>query len=109
MLRPLSLHRQQGSYHNQGGEHAFNEFAGFVVGWMMIVANLIAAAAVSIGFAHYLRHFIDLDLRLRAMGLLLIVTIVIVGGDVIREDNNGYGGAVNIASRISGCLRKGAS
>jgi len=76
---------------------------------MMIVANLIAAAAVSIGFAHYLRHFIDLDLRLRAMGLLLIVTIVIVGGDVIREDNNGYGGAVNIASRISGCLRKGAS
>src|SRR6266542_5727868 len=60
--------------------HAFNEFTAFVVGWMMIAANLIAAAAVSIGFAHYLRHFLDVDLRLGAIGLLLTLSILIMGG-----------------------------
>jgi APA family basic amino acid/polyamine antiporter len=60
--------------------HAFNEFAAFIVGWTMIAANLIAAAAVSIGFAHYLRHFVDVDLRVGSIGLLLVLTLIIVGG-----------------------------
>jgi len=59
---------------------AFNEFAGFIVGWMMIAANVIAAAAVSIGFGHYLRHFVDIDVRVGAVGLLFTLTIIIVGG-----------------------------
>src|SRR5690242_20493264 len=43
---------------------AFNEFFGFVTGWVMVLANVIAAAAVSIGFGHYLRQFVAVDARI---------------------------------------------
>ena len=56
-LTGLSYAELAGMFPSAGAEyafarHAFNEFTGFIVGWMMIAANLIAAAAVSIGFAH---------------------------------------------------------
>lgn len=60
--------------------HAFNEFAGFITGWLMVVANIIAAAAVSIGFAHYVQHFADIPVRVAALGLLAALTMVIAGG-----------------------------
>ena len=59
---------------------AFGNFTGFVVGWLMIAANLIAAAAVSIGFARYLRYFVDVDSRMAAIALLAGVTAVIAFG-----------------------------
>jgi basic amino acid/polyamine antiporter, APA family len=62
------------------GRQAFNEFFGFIAGWMMIVAYVVAAAAVSIGFAHYLQHFVGVDLRLGAIGLLLVLTMVVISG-----------------------------
>lgn len=84
-LTGLSYAELAGMFPSAGAEyafarHAFNEFAGFVVGWMMIAANLIAAAAVSIGFAHYLRQFVDVDLRVGAIGLLVVLTVIIAGG-----------------------------
>jgi APA family basic amino acid/polyamine antiporter len=84
-LTGLSYAELAGMFPSAGAEyafarHAFNEFAGFVVGWMMIAANLIAAAAVSIGFAHYLRHFVDVDLRVGAVALLVVLTVIIAGG-----------------------------
>ena len=59
---------------------AFNAFAGFLAGWMMVVAYIIAAAAVSLGFAHYLQHFVDVDLRLAAVGLLVVLTVIVAAG-----------------------------
>lgn len=84
-LTGLSYAELAGMFPSAGAEyafarHAFNEFTGFVVGWMMVAANLIAAAAVSIGFSHYLRHFVDVDLRVGAVALLLALTVIIAGG-----------------------------
>jgi APA family basic amino acid/polyamine antiporter len=62
------------------GRHAVNEFFGFIAGWMMVVAYVVGAGAVSIGFAHYLQHFIDIDLRVAAVGLLVVLTIIVTTG-----------------------------
>jgi len=59
---------------------AFNEFLGFVTGWMMIAANVIAAAAVAVGFAHYLEQFVDIDVRVAAAALLVALTAVVMSG-----------------------------
>ncbi|MEK7247262.1 MAG: APC family permease, partial [Chloroflexota bacterium] len=60
--------------------HAFNEFSGFITGWLMISANIIAAAAVSIGFAHYVQHFSDVNLHVSAAALIFALTAIIAGG-----------------------------
>jgi APA family basic amino acid/polyamine antiporter len=59
---------------------AWNEFLGFLVGWMMIAANLIAAAAVALGFAFYLRYFIDIPTRVGAIGLLVLLSLIVAAG-----------------------------
>lgn len=84
-LTGLSYAELAGMFPTAGAEYtfarrAFNELTGFVTGWLMVCANIIAAAAVSIGFAHYLRHFVDLDLRIAAAGLIVVLTCIIAGG-----------------------------
>jgi APA family basic amino acid/polyamine antiporter len=59
---------------------AFNEFAGFIAGWSMLVAYVIAGAAVSIGFGHYLEHFVSVDYRAASAGLLVVLTGVVISG-----------------------------
>jgi basic amino acid/polyamine antiporter, APA family len=59
---------------------AFNELTGFVAGWAMLVAFVIAAAAVAIGFGHYLGQFYAVDYRLSAGGLLVVLTFVVLSG-----------------------------
>jgi APA family basic amino acid/polyamine antiporter len=59
---------------------AFNPFVGFLAGWMMAVTYLVAAAAVSLGFAEYLRQFVGVDERLAAGMLLCLLTAVVVAG-----------------------------
>ncbi len=44
----------------------------FVVGWMMIIGMLVAAAAVALGFASYIGHFTDVPTKTVAMGLLTV-------------------------------------
>lgn len=84
-LTGLSYAELAGMFPSAGAEysfakHAFNELIGFLVGWLMIAANVIAAAAVSIGFAHYVGHFSSLDERLVAIALIAVLTGVIVAG-----------------------------
>ena len=84
-LSALSYAELAGMYPSAGAEYsfakeAFNEFIGFVTGWMMVVALLMAGGTVSIGFAHYLQYFYDIDTRVAAFGLLALVTIVILSG-----------------------------
>jgi amino acid transporter len=55
---------------------AFSEWVAFVVGWTMIVGLVVAAAAVSLGFARYLGHFVDVDPPFAALGLLGFIAAV---------------------------------
>jgi APA family basic amino acid/polyamine antiporter len=59
---------------------AFNPFVGFLAGWMMVITYIIAAAAVSLGFAQYVRHFVDVDVRVSAVLLLCGLTAIVVSG-----------------------------
>jgi len=84
-LSALSYAELAGMFASAGAEYefarkAFNEFVGFVTGWMMVAALLIAAGAVSIGFARYTQHFVDVDARLASLTLLVAMTAVIVSG-----------------------------
>ncbi len=60
--------------------HALPEWVAFVVGWTMIMGLVVAAATVSIGFARYLGHFVDVDARVAALGLLTVVSVVAMAG-----------------------------
>jgi APA family basic amino acid/polyamine antiporter len=60
--------------------HAMPEWLAFVVGWTMIVGLIVAAATVSIGFARYVGYFIDIDVRIAAVTLLVAVSIVAMAG-----------------------------
>lgn len=84
-LSALSYAELAGMFPSAGAEYefarrAFNEFVGFLTGWMMVVALLIAAATVSIGFARYAQHFVDIDARLASVVLLVAMTAVIASG-----------------------------
>ncbi len=46
----------------------------------MMAGNLVGAGAVSLGFAAYLRHFVDIDARLIAVVLLLVLTGIVSTG-----------------------------
>ncbi|MSQ29198.1 MAG: amino acid permease [Dehalococcoidia bacterium] len=56
---------------------AFNECWGFLAGWLMIAGNVVAAGAVSLGFAQYARHFVDVDIRLAAVGSLAVLYVAV--------------------------------
>jgi len=84
-LSALSYAELAGMYPSAGAEYqfareAFNEFIGFVTGWMMVAALFIAAGTVSIGFAQYVQHFVDVDTRLASVALLGGMTLVIISG-----------------------------
>lgn len=84
-LTGLSYAELAGMFPSAGAEYsfakaAFNEVTGFLVGWLMIAANIIAAGAVSIGFAHYVGHFSSVDERLVAIALIALLTGVVVVG-----------------------------
>ncbi|MEX2159228.1 MAG: APC family permease [Dehalococcoidia bacterium] len=57
--------------------------SAFVVGWLIVIGNLVAAAAVAIGFASYLQEFWDVGIRPIAVGVLIVATLIAWVG--IRE------------------------
>lgn len=84
-LSALSYAELAGMFPSAGAEYefakkAFNEFVGFVTGWMMVAALLIAAGTVSIGFARYAQYFVDVDARLASLALLVAMTALIISG-----------------------------
>jgi APA family basic amino acid/polyamine antiporter len=66
----------------EGGVYEFahkliSPFGGFLVGWMWIVSNLFAGAAVSLGFSHYfIALFPGVDFRVIAALLCLTFTML---------------------------------
>ena len=48
----------------------------FVVGWVIIAGNLIAAAAVSLGFGGYFSRFVDVGVVIPAVGALAVASLI---------------------------------
>lgn len=59
---------------------AFGPRIGFVAGWLMLVADLLAAATVALGFGGYLAHLLATPIVLNALLLLAVVAAVIYAG-----------------------------
>jgi APA family basic amino acid/polyamine antiporter len=55
----------------------------FVVGWLIVIGNLLAAGAVALGFGSYLDQFWGVGATRPAMALIVVATIVAFTG--IRE------------------------
>jgi APA family basic amino acid/polyamine antiporter len=55
-------------------------WVAFLIGWVMVLGLVIAAAAVSLGFASYLRYFIDVAQRIGAWALLGTTTLIALRG-----------------------------
>lgn len=55
-------------------------WVAFLVGWMMIAGMLVAVAAVALGFANYLAHFVDLPRRPVALALLAVEVAIADAG-----------------------------
>ena len=60
--------------------HAFPHWLAFLVGWVMIVGLVVAAAAVSLGFARYASVFVDVDRRVLSLGLIFVLCCIAVSG-----------------------------
>ncbi|HEU0073724.1 MAG TPA: APC family permease [Dehalococcoidia bacterium] len=53
---------------------AMGERPAFVVGWLMVIGNIIAAAAVALGFGGYLNTFFEVDATVAAIAALAVAT-----------------------------------
>jgi APA family basic amino acid/polyamine antiporter len=53
---------------------ALGEHPAFVVGWLVVIGSIIAAAAVALGFGGYLNAFFDVDPTVAAIGALVVAT-----------------------------------
>jgi basic amino acid/polyamine antiporter, APA family len=85
LLTGLSYAELSSMFPSAAGEyeytrHALPEWIAFVVGWTMILGLVVAAATVSLGFARYVGHFADLDVRVSALALLAAVALVAASG-----------------------------
>ena len=84
-LTGLSYAELASMFPNAGAEYdytrrVFPERWAFLVGWTMVVGLMVAAAAIAVGFAHYLQFFVDVPLVGAAVVLLVFDTAVALSG-----------------------------
>ncbi len=84
-LTALSYAELAAMYPTAGAEYEYTRrvaapSVAFLVGWVMIAGLVVAAAAVALGFATYFRSFVDVPIRIVAIGLLVGVTLIAVRG-----------------------------
>ncbi len=84
-LTALSYAELASMYPSAGAEYEYTRrvappWVAFAVGWLMILALAVAAAAVSLGFGKYLRYFVDVPTQLGALALLAVVTSIALSG-----------------------------
>ena len=56
--------------------HALGQRAAFVVGWLVVIGNLIAASAVALGFGSYLQEFWGIGATPIAVGAIIVATLI---------------------------------
>jgi APA family basic amino acid/polyamine antiporter len=59
---------------------AFGPHVGFVAGWLMLAADLLAVATVALGFGGYLEHLVGLPTVPGALGLLAVAGLIVAAG-----------------------------
>lgn len=74
-MEMVSMFPKAGSEH-EFARQVFPARVAFVVGWAMALALVVASATVSLGFARYLDGFLDVDERIGAIAILLVVAFV---------------------------------
>ena len=84
-LTAMSYAELSSMYPRTGGEyeyasHVFGRTVTFMIGWAMAIGLVIAAAAVSLGFARYSKYFVDVDERWSALAILLVAALVVAWG-----------------------------
>ena len=87
-LTGLSYAELASAYPRAGADYEYTRRglggrSGFVVGWLMVVSNLVGAAAVALGFGAYLATFVDVDPVLLASGAIACCTLLALVG--VRE------------------------
>ncbi|MFN0095852.1 MAG: APC family permease [Dehalococcoidia bacterium] len=87
-LTGLSYAELASMYPNAGADYEYTRRgigarAGFVVGWLMVVSNLVGAAAVALGFGGYLGIFLDVDAVWLAAAAVVGCTLIAFAG--VRE------------------------
>ena len=85
LLTGLSYAELSSMFPSAAGEYEYTrqampEWVAFVVGWMMIVGLVVAAATVSLGFGRYVGHFVEMSPRVAAVALLALVPLVAITG-----------------------------
>ncbi len=56
--------------------HAFPSWVSATVGWSMALALVVAASTVALGFSRYLVEFLDVDFRVSAIAITLLMCFV---------------------------------
>jgi amino acid transporter len=59
---------------------AFGPRVGFVAGALMLVADVLAAAAVTIGFGGYLSHLVGTSITVNALALIAVLAAILFAG-----------------------------
>jgi amino acid transporter len=59
---------------------AFGPRIGFLAGWLMLAADLLAVAAVALGFGGYLAHLVGTPAVANALALLAVTVVVLLAG-----------------------------
>jgi APA family basic amino acid/polyamine antiporter len=70
---------------HSGADHeytrqAFGARPAFVVGWLMVIGNVIGAATVALGFGGYMTAFVDVSPTLVAVIALVVATLIAFAG-----------------------------
>jgi APA family basic amino acid/polyamine antiporter len=84
-LTGLSYAELASMYPSAGAEYDYSrrvlpERWAFAVGWTMVLGLMVAAAAIAVGFAHYLRYFVSVPVVAAAVGLLAFDAFVALSG-----------------------------
>jgi len=90
-LTALSFAELSSAIPKEGGAYAYahetiSPFAGFMVGWLWLISNIVAGAAISIGLASYIAILIpSIPVKAFAISACIIVTLINLFG--IRESS----------------------
>jgi APA family basic amino acid/polyamine antiporter len=84
-LTGLSYAELASMFPNAGAEYDYTRRVlpprlAFVVGWTMATGLMVAAAAIAVGFAHYLRYFLDVPIVAAAVVLLVLEAGIALSG-----------------------------
>jgi APA family basic amino acid/polyamine antiporter len=85
LLTGLSYAELSSMFPKAGAEYnyvtnAFNSRLAFVIGWLVFLSGILAAATVALGFAGYFSVLTRFPILLSAIGLLLVLTALLAYG-----------------------------